>query len=99
MEAVKHSTKELHLRCYSGYEKQECISVILLHVEASINGLKILKNYLWRSSYLTNEPLSRLSFGQIVFQEGTSYIKGFTKYIPEHLHWAVHYFVIISWNS
>ena len=49
MEAVKYSPKELHLTidtCYNGYEKREGISVILWHVEASINSPKILKNYL-----------------------------------------------------
>ena len=53
MEAVKYSPKELYLRCYSRYGKRESISVILWHVEAFINSLKILKNYLWRSSDLT----------------------------------------------
>ena len=52
MEAVKYSPKELHLRCYSGYEKRESISVIMT-CEASINNLKNLKIYLWGSSYLT----------------------------------------------
>ena len=45
MEAVEYSPKELHLRCYSGYEKRESISVIMT-CEASINNLKNLKIYL-----------------------------------------------------
>ena len=37
--------------CQCEYEKWE--SAIFLYVEANINSIKILKNYLWRSSYLT----------------------------------------------
>ena len=35
------------------YKKPESISTIFWHVEANINSIKILKNYLWRSSHLT----------------------------------------------
>ena len=44
LEAVKYSSKKLHLRCYNGYKKLESISVKfqVSHVEASINSLKIL---------------------------------------------------------
>ena len=44
LEAVKYSSKKLHLRCYNVYKKLESISVKfqVSHVEASINSLKIL---------------------------------------------------------
>ena len=44
LEAVKYSSKKLHLRCYNGYKKLESISdkCQVSHVEASINSLKIL---------------------------------------------------------
>ena len=83
MEAIKYSPKELHLRCYSGYEKRESISVILWHVEASINSLKVLKNYLWRSSYLTTFVKRwdsfRATFWTNLFSRRYEHVKGFTE--------------------
>ena len=87
METVKCSPKELHLRRYKWIRKTRKYKSHIMTCGSFQNGLKIFENYLWRSSYLTKFIKTWDSF------------KNLPKYIPEYLQWAVHYFVIISWNS
>ena len=34
-----------------------------------------------------------------LFKKVRATLEDLPRYIPERLHWAVHYFVTISWNS
>ena len=84
----KGKAKKTFYQCE--YEKRDSISAIFSHVEANINSIQFLKNYLWRSSLLTNLVRDESeSFGQITFQKGTSHVKELPKYIPERLHRAL----------
>ena len=77
-------------------------------MEASINNAiylfnKIFKNYLWRRSYLQNLLKDdRLLQGYVLnksfYKKVRATLEDLPRYIPEHLHWAVHYFVTISRN-